>query len=120
MYMHTNKEIIFYFLELPEHTRKFIFDIGAEHAGHTNTYSLFLNLPEGRYEILGPADRLLGHQWEEIVEESEFDSTFGFPLYPNYMFPGVYNQTFAAPRDSGLSLLESVGLKPGTFIIKKK
>lgn len=125
MYMHTNKEMIFYFLELPEHTRKFIFDIGAESVNYIGDYSLLPTallhtLPNGRYEVLGSADRLLGQQWEEIVDEPDSCSYFGIPLYTNYLFPGDWNHTFTNPRDSGLSLLESVGLKPDTFIIKKK
>lgn len=125
MYIHINKEIFFYFLELPADTRKFIFDIGSESVNYIGDYSplpsaLLHTLPNGRYEVLGSADRLLGQQWEEIVDKPDTCSYFGIPLYTNYLFPGEWNQTFTNPRDSGLSLLKSVGFKPGTFIIKKK
>lgn len=130
MYMHTNKEMFFYFLELPVETKKIIFDIGSESVNYIGDCSslptallpsaLLHTLPNGRYEVLGSAYRLLGQQWEEIVDEPDSCSYFGIPLYTNYLFPGDWNHTFTNPRDSGLSLLESVGLKPDTFIIKKK
>lgn len=81
-------------------------------------------IPNGQYSIVGLAKNLTEEQWEGIVEEWIVYSQGNVPdyFYRNYLKEEIVpsNYSLYTKRESGLSLLKSLGLNGNVLILKKQ
>lgn len=77
-------------------------------------------LPSSNYTIIGKGDELNGSDWDKIVDGWDDTDKDRNPIlcYQNYEMEYRYHNHFDNPKDSGYSLLKSLGLeKPEQVLV---